>query len=208
MKKTILITIIASSTLFGGIAGATATSVFSDSGWWTPAAEWANKHNLMTGMGDGSFGGDKYVTRGQLAQVLKNMADAGIITINNTSTPTPSPTPTPTPTPSPVPVQGKVLVDTPNVKVTFTGMTSEGYPTFTIQNKTGKAVTVQIDNMAINGISSDILLMSETVAPNSTARNVEATTEDFKDIRTADTMTGKFLVLDPDTFDRIETPTF
>jgi hypothetical protein len=205
MKKTLLATIIASSTLFGGIAGATATSVFSDSGWWTPAAEWANKYKLMTGMGDGSFGGDKTVTRGQLAQVLKNLADQGAITINNS--------PTPTPTPTPVPVQGRVLVDTPNVKITFNGMVKEEYsndysPTFTIQNKTGKAVTVQIDNMAINGISSDTLLMSETVAPNSTARNVGAASQDFKDIRTADTITGKFVVFDPDTFDNIETPTF
>lgn len=30
-------------------------------------------------MGDGSFGGDKNLTRGQLAQVLKNMSDNGLI---------------------------------------------------------------------------------------------------------------------------------
>jgi hypothetical protein len=60
---------------------------FQDNGWWTPAAEWAKDHGLMTGLGDGNFGGDQAVTRGQLAQVLKNLADTGVITMNNSQPP-------------------------------------------------------------------------------------------------------------------------
>ncbi|SEB45868.1 S-layer homology domain-containing protein [Paenibacillus sp. GP183] len=58
---------------------------FKDSGWWTASAKWAKDHGLMNGMGDGTFGGDQLVTRGQAAQVLKNLAGSGAITINNST---------------------------------------------------------------------------------------------------------------------------
>jgi hypothetical protein len=58
---------------------------FKDSGWWSASAKWAKDHGLMNGMGDGTFGGDQSVTRGQMAQVLKNLAGSGAITINNSA---------------------------------------------------------------------------------------------------------------------------
>ncbi|RFB34021.1 hypothetical protein [Brevibacillus sp. VP] len=56
---------------------------FKGSGWWTASAELAKDHGLMIGVGDRYFSGDQQETRGQLAQVLKNLADSGAITINN-----------------------------------------------------------------------------------------------------------------------------
>jgi hypothetical protein len=50
---------------------------FHDKGWWSASAEWAKDNGLMSGQGDGSFGGDKPVTRGELAQVLKNLDAKG-----------------------------------------------------------------------------------------------------------------------------------
>jgi hypothetical protein len=67
------------------------SNYFRDNGWWTPAAEWAKDHGLMSGVADGYFGGDQTVTRGQLAQVLKNLADTGAITINKSQAPTQAP---------------------------------------------------------------------------------------------------------------------
>jgi hypothetical protein len=65
---------------------------FKDSGWWTNAAQWANDAGLMTGVGGDYFGGDQPLTRGQLAQVLKNLSDSGAIA-THTAVEQPQPSP-------------------------------------------------------------------------------------------------------------------
>jgi hypothetical protein len=88
MKKTVIAFLlgVVTTTIIGvsGL-GLASSGYFKDSGWWTASAEWAKDHGLMNGLGDGYFGGDQPVTRGQLAQVLKNLADSGAITINNSN---------------------------------------------------------------------------------------------------------------------------
>jgi hypothetical protein len=88
---------------------------FQDNGWWTPAAEWAKDQGLMTGLGNGYFGGEQTVTRGQLAQVLKNLADTGVITVNKSQQPvttTPTPTSTSTSAPTPAPTANEITLGT------------------------------------------------------------------------------------------------
>ncbi len=117
---------------------------FKDNGWWSPAAEWAKDHGLMTGISDGYFGGDETVTRGQLAQVLKNLSDTGAITINSQQTqPTPMPTstPKPAPTPTPTPISEDKIY---NLNETFT----DGKISFTlvrIYKKTSEVMVCEFE---------------------------------------------------------------
>jgi hypothetical protein len=99
------------TTLIVGISGTVFASngYFQDNGWWTPAAEWAKDQGLMTGLGNGNFGGDQPVTRGQLSQVLKNLADSGAITINKSVQ---QPATTPVPQPNPTPIANEVTLGT------------------------------------------------------------------------------------------------
>lgn len=76
MKKVILGTI-AGLLLLAGVASASVTG-FTDSGWWSGAAEWAKANGIMQGYPDGSFGGDKNITRGETATVIKNMYEKGM----------------------------------------------------------------------------------------------------------------------------------
>jgi hypothetical protein len=97
---------------------------FRDGGWWTPAAEWTKDQGLMTGIQDNYFGGDQAVTRGQLAQVLKNLSDTGAITINKPGSPTATPTPAPAATPTPTPVATPAATPAP---IATSGITMDNY---------------------------------------------------------------------------------
>jgi hypothetical protein len=92
---------------------------FKDSGWWTSAAEWTKDQGLMTGIQDNYFGGDQPVTRGQLAQVLKNLSDTGAITINKPGSPAATPTPGPSQQPTTQPTPASSGVKTFNVDTTI-----------------------------------------------------------------------------------------
>jgi hypothetical protein len=77
MKKKIVASIIALSIIIP--AGVYAASGhFSDTGWWSSAAEWAYSKGVMAGYGD-RFNGNDSVTRGQLAQVLENLDSKGML---------------------------------------------------------------------------------------------------------------------------------
>jgi hypothetical protein len=78
IKKTIIVIAAGLSIFTAGVVVSASTAIkgyFTDSGWWSASAEWAKDKGLMNGLGDGKFGGDETLTRGQLAQVMKNMSD-------------------------------------------------------------------------------------------------------------------------------------
>ncbi|WP_429830420.1 hypothetical protein [Brevibacillus laterosporus] len=66
----------------------------------------------MIGVGDRYFSGNQQVTRGQLAQVLKNLADSGAITINKSVQQPAQPT-TKITLPSNLPAQNNIVTLTP-----------------------------------------------------------------------------------------------
>jgi hypothetical protein len=66
-------------TLFGGGMAFASGTGFTDTGWWSNVAQWAKDRGLMTGTGNGIFGGDESLTRGQMAQVLYNLTDKGML---------------------------------------------------------------------------------------------------------------------------------
>lgn len=59
-----------------------------------------------------------------------------------------------------------LLYEDDEVEVYYTGLTSEGV-TFEVENKTKVNLTVQADSIAINGISTNDIIMSDDVAPYS-----------------------------------------
>jgi hypothetical protein len=70
-----------------GIAHA-AGQVFTDvssSAWYANAVNWAAEKGLMSGMGNGNFAPNEPVTRAQLAAVLKNLSEAGMLGGGNTN---------------------------------------------------------------------------------------------------------------------------
>jgi hypothetical protein len=83
MVKGFLLGVVTTAVFSSSGLALASSGYFKDTGWWTTAAEWANDAGLMTGVGGGYFGGDQPLTRGQLAQVLKNLSDSGAITTNN-----------------------------------------------------------------------------------------------------------------------------
>ena len=64
-----------------------------------------------------------------------------------------------------------------NVKIYFTGIDNYGV-NFNVENLTDKQVMIQADSIAINGISTNSIIMSDDVEPNSTGK-VVAKCDDF-----------------------------
>jgi hypothetical protein len=119
IKKTVIVVAAGLSIFTAGVASANTGHYFYDSGkWWTGAAEWAQENGLVSGYPDGTFGGDKGITRGEVVTILKNMNDKEFMVtkellarvaqveqrLKKLENPPASPTPTPTPAPTPVPV--------------------------------------------------------------------------------------------------------
>ncbi|GIM44709.1 hypothetical protein DNHGIG_02580 [Collibacillus ludicampi] len=65
-----------------------AGQVFADvnsSAWYANAVNWVAEKGLMSGMGNGNFAPNEPVTRAQLAAVLKNLSEAGMLGGGNTN---------------------------------------------------------------------------------------------------------------------------
>lgn len=52
---------------------------FTDRGWWSENAEWAKDNGLMSGLSDNRFGGDEPLTRGEMATLLRNLSERGLL---------------------------------------------------------------------------------------------------------------------------------
>jgi hypothetical protein len=82
------------------------------------------------------------------------------------------------------------------VVISFKDVTAEGVR-FLMENKSDKELTVQADSVAVNGFSSNDIMMSDAVAPKSKGYIIAQTTE-LADVGTPETVSAGMTVIDFD----------
>jgi len=89
------------------------------------------------------------------------------------------------------------------VTISYKELNSEGVK-FLIENKSDRSITVQADNVSINGFSvgSSDLMMSEDIAPNSKGYATAYTTS-LSDAGTPEKISGSLNIVNTETFDTI-----
>lgn len=80
------------------------------------------------------------------------------------------------------------------VVISFKEVSAEGVK-FLMENKTDKELTVQADSIAVNGFSSNDIMMSDAVAPKSKGYIMVQTSE-LADAGTPETVSGKLRIID------------
>ena len=93
-----------------------------------------------------------------------------------------------------------------NVVVYFKEANADGVK-FLVENKSGRSITVQADNVAVNGFSSNDIMMSDDIAPNSKGYANAETTE-LADAGDAETVSGSLNIIDTDSMDTIANAQF
>lgn len=92
------------------------------------------------------------------------------------------------------------------VTIYFKEATDEGLK-FLVENTNNKSVTIQADSVALNGFSSNNIMMSDDISPNSKGY-ATAMTSDLVDAGTPEKVSGNLTVIDSNTFDTIANAQF
>lgn len=92
------------------------------------------------------------------------------------------------------------------VIIYFKEATDEGIK-FLVENTTDKSVTIQADSVALNGFSSNDIMMSDDISPHSKGYANAFTTE-LSDAGTPEKVSGSLNVINSDTFDTIANAQF
>lgn len=79
------------------------------------------------------------------------------------------------------------------VKIFFSGITEDGV-SFSVENMTDTNITIQATSISINGVSTNDIIMSDDVAPQSKG-NVTARCDDFSPSTTVSTISGQLRVI-------------
>ena len=87
-----------------------------------------------------------------------------------------------------------VVYQDEKVVISFKEVSDEGVK-FLMENKTDKELTVQADSVAVNGFSSNDIMMSDAVAPQSKGY-ITAGTSELADVGTPETLSGKLRIID------------
>jgi hypothetical protein len=96
------------------------------------------------------------------------------------------------------PTANATIHEDDNVKITFTDIGDNGV-NFSIENKTDNTITVQVNTIAINGVSTNSALMSAKVAPQSTGTGT-ARCSDFSDVSEVERISGTLTVILDESF--------
>ncbi|MEH0979827.1 hypothetical protein AB1I92_28100 [Bacillus mobilis] len=80
------------------------------------------------------------------------------------------------------------------VKISFVKLETNGVK-FLVENKTSTNITIQADSVSINGFSSNKIMMSDDVAPNSKGF-VMAQTSELNDVGSPEKVSGNLRVID------------
>ncbi|MGH0595400.1 hypothetical protein [Bacillus pretiosus] len=80
------------------------------------------------------------------------------------------------------------------VKISFVKLETNGVK-FLVENKTSTNITIQADSVSINGFSSNKIMMSDDVAPNSKGF-VMAQTSELNDVGSPEKVSGSLRVID------------
>lgn len=80
------------------------------------------------------------------------------------------------------------------VKISFLKMDTDGVK-FLVENKTNVNITIQADSVAVNGFSSNDIMMSDDVAPNSKGF-VTAETSELTDVGSPEKISGSLSIID------------
>lgn len=87
-----------------------------------------------------------------------------------------------------------LLYEDDKVKISFAGINEKGV-VFWLENLTDINITVQADSVAINGISTHSILMSDDVAPKSKGKII-AKCDDFSSVGAVETVSGQLRIID------------
>ncbi|MDM5214230.1 hypothetical protein QUF94_22795 [Peribacillus sp. NJ4] len=93
-----------------------------------------------------------------------------------------------------------------SVTISFKEFTDEGVK-FLVENNSDKSVTVQAESVAINGFSTNDIMMSDAISPNSQGY-ATAITSELADAGEAETVSGTLNVLDTDSFETVGNASF
>lgn len=92
------------------------------------------------------------------------------------------------------------------VTIYFKEANNEGLK-FLVENTNNKSVTIQADSVSLNGFSSNDIMMSDDISPNSKGY-ATAMTSELSDAGTPEKVSGNLTVIDSDTFDTIANAQF
>jgi hypothetical protein len=106
-------------------------------------------------------------------------------------------------TPEAEPVQ--VYSDS-NVTISYKSADENGVK-FLVENKRGKSITVQANSVSVNGFSSNDIMMSDDISPNSKGYANAETTE-LADAGTPEKISGSLVVMDTESFDTLANVNF
>ena len=87
-----------------------------------------------------------------------------------------------------------LLYEDDKVRISFAGINEKGV-VFWLENLTDINITVQADSVAINGISTSGILMSDDVAPKSKGKII-ARCDDFSSVGEVETVSGQLRIID------------
>ena len=87
-----------------------------------------------------------------------------------------------------------VVYEDNNVKISFAGISEDGVE-FWVDNLTDVNITIQADSVSVNGISTNDIMMSDDVAPQSKGK-VVAQCDDFTSVTNVETVGGQLRVID------------
>ena len=87
-----------------------------------------------------------------------------------------------------------VLFEDTNVRISFAGIEENGVA-FWVENLTNANITIQADSVSVNGASTNDIVMSDDVAPQSKGK-VVAKCDDFTSITNVETVGGQLRVID------------
>lgn len=91
-------------------------------------------------------------------------------------------------------VAPKVVFQNEQVILSFKELNKDGVK-FLMENLTDKELTAQADSIAINGFSSNNIMMSDAVAPKSKGY-ITVQTDELADAGTPETLSGKLSIID------------
>jgi hypothetical protein len=93
-----------------------------------------------------------------------------------------------------------------NVTISYKSADENGVK-FLVENKRGKSLTVQANSVSVNGFSSNDIMMSDDISPNSKGYATAETTE-LADAGTPEKISGSLVVLDSESFDTLANVNF
>ena len=87
-----------------------------------------------------------------------------------------------------------VVYEDSNVKISFAGISAKGVE-FWVENLTNVNITIQADSVSVNGVSTNDIMMSDDVAPQSKGK-VVAKCDDFIGTTDVENVGGQLRIID------------